>query len=78
MKLSNFLIFVTMIKAKPEFCTFKHCTGCEIALTSPNTQKFRRFIPTCRNIMRAKDCCQDFMRCDILCGCVPRFRRYYS
>ena len=77
MKFLHLFIAVSMIEAKSEFCSFQNCKRCEIVLTNTNNRQFERFIPQCRKVMGANDCCQDYMQCDILSECIPRFRRYY-
>lgn len=65
-------------KVDTDYCSFKNCSRCDIALKSDKKGViYNRFGPQCRLMMNEPTCCRKFMICDLLTECIPRFRRGY-
>ena len=59
-------------------CSFRNCDSCQTFLTSGYKNDYPTFVLKCKHFMEFGNCCQKFMRCDVLVGCIPRFYKHFD
>ena len=64
-------------QTRSQICSFQNCDLCQTFLLLRTKNEHPAYVTKCKNFMKLGNCCQNYMRCDILTECVPRFFTYF-